>query len=93
MANVECAVTLLGDDHELAAGLGEDGLGSWLKAAMIDKVLRERPQVTLIRTGNAQSNAPMLAINFELGFKPRASEYNWQISRDKVKAYLAEHDL
>ena len=68
------------------------GLGSWLKAAMIEKVLRERPEVKRIRTGNAQSNAPMLAINFQLGFKPVASDYNWQVGLDKVQAYLLEHE-
>jgi len=64
------------------------GLGRWLKAAMLEKVLRERPQVKRIRTGNATVNEPMLKINIELGFKPYQSEYFWQIEVPKVRAYL-----
>jgi GNAT superfamily N-acetyltransferase len=65
------------------------GLGKWLKASMLDKVLRERPEVRFIRTGNAQSNAPMLRINNELGFKPYLSRMNWQVPLDKVEVWLA----
>lgn len=65
------------------------GLGRWLKAAMLDKILRERPQVKYIRTGNADSNAPMLKINHELGFKPYISRCVWQIEVAKVCEYLA----
>jgi len=63
-------------------------LGRWLKAAMLDKVLNERPQVTLVRTGNANSNAPMLAINNALGFKPYKTVTFWQVETDKVQTYL-----
>ena len=64
------------------------GLGRWLKAAMLEKVLRDRPQVQRIRTGNADSNAAMLTINRELGFKPYKSWTTWQIGLDEVLAYL-----
>jgi mycothiol synthase len=64
------------------------GLGRWLKAQMLDKVLRERPRVEVMRTGNASSNAAMLRINQELGFKPYLTSYTWQVSLDKVFAYL-----
>ncbi len=67
------------------------GLGRWLKARMIDKVLRERPQVKAIRTGNANSNGPMLKINGELGFKPYFSWCIWQVERGEVEKYLAAH--
>jgi mycothiol synthase len=67
------------------------GLGRWLKAAMLEKILRERPQVKYIRTGNADSNAPMLKINSELGFKPYISHCVWQIETAKVSEYLAQH--
>lgn len=64
------------------------GLGRWLKAAMLDKVLRERPTVTKVRTGNADSNAPMLNINYQLGFRPYISHYVWQVELAQVLAYL-----
>ena len=65
------------------------GLGTWLKAAMIEKVLRDRPEVRLVRTGNAQSNAPMLRINEQLGFRPYRSNINWQVEIERVEAWLA----
>jgi len=64
------------------------GLGRWLKAAMLEKILRERPQVKRVRTGNADSNAPMLKINTELGFRPYISHQIWQIELAQVQAYL-----
>jgi mycothiol synthase len=64
------------------------GLGKWLKAAMIQKVIAERPVVKRIRTGNADSNAPMLTINHALGFKPYIAETVWQIEIEKLKTYL-----
>ncbi len=65
-----------------------NGLGKWLKAAMIQKVLVERPVVEHIRTGNANSNAPMLAINNQLGFELYRSRTIWQLEIARLKAYL-----
>lgn len=64
------------------------GLGRWMKAAMLDQVLGERPQIRRVRTGNADSNAPMLKINIELGFKPYISVRVWQVGLTQVEAYL-----
>ena len=64
------------------------GLGRWLKAAMLDKVLKERPEVKYVRTGNADSNAAMLKINIELGFLPYMADTLWQVEIDNVLEYL-----
>lgn len=64
------------------------GLGRWLKAAMLEKILTEYPQIKFVRTGNADSNAAMLNINQELGFKPYMSQVIWQIETSSLLAYL-----
>lgn len=64
------------------------GLGRWLKAAMLARVVAERPSVHFVRTGNADSNAAMLKINRELGFQPYLSQTIWQVETAKVRAYL-----
>ena len=66
------------------------GLGRWLKAAMIEKVLREHPEIKFVRTGNADTNAAMLKINTELGFKPYYASTFWQVEVERVLAYLTE---
>jgi hypothetical protein len=65
------------------------GLGHWLKAAMLNKLLVDHPAVQIIRTGNANSNAPMLKINQEMGFKPYMATTIWQVELVKVETYLA----
>lgn len=64
------------------------GLGRWLKAAMLERVARERPAVKFVRTGNAHANAPMLKINYELGFKPYTSWTIWQREIDALEQAL-----
>ena len=64
------------------------GIARWLKAAMLEKIARERPQVVRIRTGNADSNVAMLKINFEMGFKAYVSQAVYQVETGKVEAYV-----
>ena len=64
------------------------GIGRWLKAAMLEKVLAERPEARFIDTGNADSNAPMLKINHELGFRKHRSNIAWQMATEKALAVL-----
>jgi GNAT superfamily N-acetyltransferase len=64
------------------------GLGRWLKAAMIERVLHERPAVKIIRTDNAETNAAMLNINYQMGFKHYCAQSAWQIELAKVETYL-----
>lgn len=55
-------------------------LGMWMKAVMLKRILAERPKALFIRTGNANTNAQMLGINTDLGFKQAWSACLWQIS-------------
>jgi GNAT superfamily N-acetyltransferase len=64
------------------------GLGRWLKAALLEKIIQQRPSVRCVQTTNADANAPMLKINTELGFKPYLAETFWQVETERVLAYL-----
>lgn len=54
------------------------GLGRWLKASMIEKIIEDYPLVRRVDTYNAGSNQPMLAINVEMGFRPIYYARAWQ---------------
>ncbi|MDP1793241.1 MAG: hypothetical protein Q8K63_03800, partial [Acidimicrobiales bacterium] len=63
-------------------------LGRWLKATMLERVMRERPDITHIRTFNADSNDPMLAINNAMGFRPHLAATRWIIERADAETWL-----
>ena len=65
-------------------------LGKWLKAAMTLRVLDERPDVTEIRTGNADSNDAMLAINRQMGYRPMIAHTAWEVPVAEVEKRLGE---
>lgn len=64
-------------------------LGKWLKAAMTLRVLDEKPAVTNIRTGNADSNDAMLGINKEMGYRPLIGQSAWELPVETAEAWLA----
>ena len=64
------------------------GLGRWLKAAMIEKLAIMNVPVERIDTFNAGSNAPMLGINLQMGFKPILVTNTWQGDLAKAKELL-----
>ena len=65
------------------------GLGKWLKAAITRYILDDLPQVRWVITWNAGSNAPMLAINHDLGFRAVAVYTTWQVPAEALQARLA----
>jgi RimJ/RimL family protein N-acetyltransferase len=61
------------------------GLAKWAKATVLERLRAERPDVRRVRTGNAFSNAPMLAINDALGFRVISAQTEWQASVDELE--------
>jgi mycothiol synthase len=55
------------------------GLGRWLKAVNLLRLLDERPEAQVVDTGNAATNEPMLNINVALGFRPLAEADTLQL--------------
>ncbi|QRN81274.1 MAG: GNAT family N-acetyltransferase [Nocardiopsis sp. BM-2018] len=64
------------------------GIGRWLKAAMLERVLRERPKLRVVRTDSASMNAPMRAINDALGFRLALTETVWQVGVEEAAGAL-----
>jgi RimJ/RimL family protein N-acetyltransferase len=64
------------------------GLAQWAKAAMLERIRRERPEIGRVRTDNAFSNAPMLAINNRLGFEVISTRTEWQADVGAVRRSL-----
>jgi len=78
-------------DQRLTGVLGDfrqRGVARLLKAAMVERILVERPGVRYVRTDNAETNAAMLSINRALGFRSAYAEVMWQVPVERVEAYL-----
>lgn len=58
------------------------GLGLALKAATLRALADAVPEVATVRTWNAADNAPMLAVNVAMGFRPSGRMRQWQAHRD-----------
>lgn len=54
-------------------------LGLWMKTVMLKRILADWPAARFIRTGNANTNEWMLAINTLLGFRHAWSVTLWQV--------------
>ncbi|HUQ42260.1 MAG TPA: GNAT family N-acetyltransferase [Candidatus Limnocylindrales bacterium] len=63
-------------------------LGLWMKAAMLERILRERPEAKYIRTGNANVNKNMLEINTMIGFRHAWSSTLWQLPLAEARTSL-----
>jgi mycothiol synthase len=64
------------------------GKGKWLKAAMLDHVRHTLPAVRTLSTDNATDNAPMRAINAQLGFRLHRETLNVQMEAEALERYL-----
>jgi GNAT superfamily N-acetyltransferase len=69
------------------------GLAKGVKAAMLRLVHSRHPELALISTSNAEVNAPMLAINRQLGFVVHRQEGLYQFGTDSLRAYLATRSM
>lgn len=65
------------------------GLGRWLKGTMVLWLLEHRPEARVVETGNAGSNAHMIAINEDMGFQVHSVWGIWQAPLDQVADALA----
>jgi mycothiol synthase len=64
-------------------------LGLWMKAAMLERILAELRESGFIRTGNANVNAQMLAINTQMGFTHAWQSTLWQLPIADARKALA----
>ncbi|MFX0116808.1 MAG: GNAT family N-acetyltransferase [Candidatus Hodarchaeota archaeon] len=64
------------------------GKAKWLIAAMLLKIREDFSQVAVVRTETANINAPMIAINNQLGFKSYKETLYAQITLKALEKYL-----
>ncbi|QXJ26176.1 GNAT family N-acetyltransferase [Actinomadura graeca] len=62
-------------------------LGIWVKAAMLDWLAIERPEVREIETDNVGDNTHMLAVNEELGFRVERESLEYQAAVTALPAF------
>ena len=56
---------------------------------MVNKIIADLPAARVVRTENAGTNAPMLAINVRMGFAPAWEDTIWQMPLTDAKRYVA----
>ena len=60
------------EDTAVVRGQRGRGLARWVKAESLARLRRERPDVAIVGTTNAEENAAIRAVNERLGFVPAA---------------------
>jgi GNAT superfamily N-acetyltransferase len=65
-----------------------NGLGKLLKLEMLAKLQDELPAARVIETDNARSNAAMISINTDLGFREHYLEHCYQVPIDQLRELL-----
>jgi len=63
------------------------GLARWVKATNALRLLEERRSVTHVDTFNEITNAPMLAVNIDMGFQPLLEYGAWIAEAETVASY------
>jgi GNAT superfamily N-acetyltransferase len=71
VALTAAAVATTEDTVVVAAHRGR-GLARWVKAESLERIRRDRPDVDLVATTNAEANIAIRAVNTRLGFVPAA---------------------
>lgn len=72
----------IGDQGDTAvrADHRERGLGRWLKAVNMLRLVGTRPEVRFVDTINAADNVPMIGLNRAMGFRPVLTWQRWDLS-------------
>ncbi len=65
------------------------GIGLWMKAALLERILDERPDIRIIETWNATENEHMLRVNRRLGFRPTKVTAELEVDVDVAVKRLA----
>ena len=65
------------------------GLAKGIKAAMLELVRSRHPEVRMVVTNNANTNAAMLSINQRLGFAVHRQDATYQIGREALQRWLS----
>jgi GNAT superfamily N-acetyltransferase len=72
-------------DTAVVPGHRGNGLGLWVKAAMLDWLRAEWPAVREIETDNAEDNEHMLTVNERLGFRPLRKTRQYQCDPKMIR--------
>lgn len=76
------------DDTAVRPDHRDRGLGRWLKASMLLRLMKEKPETRWVETGNATTNEAMLGINRAMGFKPILIWQEREISTEDLLTWI-----